>query len=406
MTCEQPGDHIWYAEAAGPGGPYGDKKIVFHPTGDYSDFDGNHTCDPNVVYAKGLHYLYYGGCCGTDEHHETAIGVALSRDGAKTFKRMNGGKPIIESAKAGVGSNYGAGQPSVIFKDDWFYMVYTDVSSRKQLSANLLFLTRSKDPTFQTGREEWQFGKFVAYDPATSTCDPFQSGASASWMYSDAWKAFILAVAGTQPGSTTLTLWRDDLSKSFASLELPGSWTEGPGLVTKPDGHAPPSQEALSTVPIDSLRSVGKPLEPFHWQLAWNGMDVKWSSVDDAKVNVGKLYDGMLLHCHGLPVAFITGGRRVQIESNALWKYLSATTVQVSSEVYHRIPFGASLHKKELALAAPGRPGAFLLNDGKLWPLGCLGLVTDNESQLVEIRTDTWDKFKLGLNLHCMHPTP
>ena len=55
-----------------------------------------------------------------------------------------------------------AGQPSVVYKHPYFYMVYTDTASRA-VGGNRLFVTRSTDPTFQD-REEWVDGKFMPYD--------------------------------------------------------------------------------------------------------------------------------------------------------------------------------------------------------------------------------------------------
>jgi hypothetical protein len=73
---------------------------------------------------------YYGGCCGTNAAHKTAVGVAASTDGGRTFHRLNGGKPIIESAGQPSVSTYGAGQPSVVFKHPYFYMVWFEIHSR------------------------------------------------------------------------------------------------------------------------------------------------------------------------------------------------------------------------------------------------------------------------------------
>src|SRR5262245_61413845 len=67
-----PGDHIFYAEATNFRGPWhapgttqGSTFVsVLGPTGNTADFDGAHTCDPSVVRANGVYYLYYGGNSG------------------------------------------------------------------------------------------------------------------------------------------------------------------------------------------------------------------------------------------------------------------------------------------------------------------------------------------------------
>jgi hypothetical protein len=179
--CPSPGDHVWHSVGDGLAGPFGPKSVVMSPTGIPTDFDGEHTCDPSIIAVDGAYYLYYGGCCGTDAAHQTAVGVAMSTDGGVTFARMNEGKAIVESAKASTSSNdYGAGQPSVVYVTPYYYMIYTDVASREG-PGNRLFAIRAREPTFQAnGREEWVNGSFLPYDPATSTSSSIQGGASSA----------------------------------------------------------------------------------------------------------------------------------------------------------------------------------------------------------------------------------
>jgi hypothetical protein len=100
------GDHILYAEADRLDGPWhargshvsGTFDDVFQPTGDHTDFDGTHTCDPSVVRVHGTYYMYYGGYPSTADGDTTRIGVASSEDGLR-WARMNDGRPIVVPAR-------------------------------------------------------------------------------------------------------------------------------------------------------------------------------------------------------------------------------------------------------------------------------------------------------------------
>jgi hypothetical protein len=354
------------------------------------------------------------------------VGVAASTDGGRTFHRLNGGKPILESAGQQSANHYGAGQPSVVYKHPYFYMVYTDTASRAG-GGNRLFVTRSKEPTFPaTGREEWQDGKFVPYNVTTTTRSMFQGGASSDWVYSDVWDAFVLAVDGTTANATTLTVWDGELASPIATLELAGSWTEGTALVHKLDGHVPPTarvalqtaqhegggssgggsyEDILASVPIDNFRSVGTNGKPFEWQLAHAGADWVWSARSNASaVDPALLYDGCLIECGGLPLALVTGGVRLQWASSAPALRVSQTVFTVTSEVFTSIPYGASVALGAKVLGAPNRPAGLVLGDNRLWPVGCLALVADNNSTIMQVTDAEYDKYETGPALHCLHP--
>lgn len=361
------------------------------------------TCDPSVIAVQGTYLLYYGGCCGTDPNHQTAIGVASSLDGGQTFQRLNGGRAIVSSAKASEGGAYGAGQPSVAYQPPFYYMVYTDVSSRAG-PGNRLFVIRCHEPTFQDGRQEWNNGRFAPYDASTTTSSSFQSGASSDWIYSDAWHAFILAVDGTTEQSTTLTVWNDGRSEPLATLEVAGLWTEGPGLVHQLHGHALPSPDALNTVPVDIFLSVGTIGQPFSWMLAHSGEDWAWAAVNDSDVSPAVLYEGLLLDCAGLPLTLVIEGVRLQWELLAPALHITGAQVPISAQLFAQIPYGASVHKGATVLQAPRRPGAFLLDDNRLWPVGCLSAVSDNGSTVTEVSDEEWDKYPVAASLFCLHP--
>ncbi|MGH8917802.1 MAG: beta-xylosidase, partial [Actinomycetes bacterium] len=123
-SAPPPGDDILYAQAATPDGPFtGPDGGVPVPvlSGAPGNFDGQHTCDPSVLRVGTTYYLYYTGAAG-DHALGNAIGLATSTDGVH-WTRAAGGKPILGPSHDVHRDNvYGAGQPSVVFLDGWYYL--------------------------------------------------------------------------------------------------------------------------------------------------------------------------------------------------------------------------------------------------------------------------------------------
>src|SRR5580700_930488 len=130
------GDFILYAESSNPRGPWHSSRawqsnsydVSLRPTGSPANFDGLHTCDPNVIKVGSNYFLYYTGASA--DGALGAIGVAESSDGIH-FTRLNGGLPIVSPARSNPnyarnGLTYGAGQPAVLYRDGYFYLSFTD----------------------------------------------------------------------------------------------------------------------------------------------------------------------------------------------------------------------------------------------------------------------------------------
>ncbi|MFN7161031.1 MAG: sialidase family protein [Candidatus Gracilibacteria bacterium] len=131
-------------------------------------------CDPSVVYYKGYYYMYYGsvyrtGYINNVPQYYTHVQVARAEqiEGPYLTYTMNNTwefepndpKPIIypyykEPNLNGVplageqSLGYGAGQPTVLVKDDQLYLWYVDTSrsDRKESPAASLNLIKSDDP--------------------------------------------------------------------------------------------------------------------------------------------------------------------------------------------------------------------------------------------------------------------
>jgi hypothetical protein len=138
-------------------GSWSSSQIVFSPSRDLTKFDRDQTCDPSVIrHTDGTYFMYYGGVNygtngGTTNGWQTAIGYATSPDGI-SWTRQNSGKHIIQwESPLSWGFLYGAGQPSVTKRGDYYYMIYTSVKWADSNAVTKVageYVIRSTDPHF------------------------------------------------------------------------------------------------------------------------------------------------------------------------------------------------------------------------------------------------------------------
>jgi hypothetical protein len=423
-------DHVLYAEATSLEGPwhshtsqkantyddafyptnplYNDKKISGSP----SDFDYMGTCDPSVVKVNGTYYLYYGGYAATGG--STAVGVATSSDGI-TFVRGNGGKPLYTPANLSpISKNYyGAGQPSVIYLDGYFYLAHTDTTGAGvDGNGGGQFLHRSQDFTFQTGVEDWTPWGFVPHSPQTSTAYAFVDALSMDWQYSDVLDQFVVATSGgpsSQPKGSyfldSVQFFDRTLTVNTSFVTLPANWQEGPGIVSTPEKHSIPPQGTMltaancGTIPLDLFGATSTlpktqanvgcrntlstcPSDPNTWHyLTHFGVDLP-TGQNCTGSQWGKLLEHSAVTAANRPLTFITSGKRLQLESAALLPYLTNNNYSISTAVFDLLPYAASLLVGAPADGGPGQPAAFRLDIGSHWPVSCLGILTANGSQI------------------------
>ncbi|MBK7861565.1 MAG: beta-xylosidase [Archangiaceae bacterium] len=402
------GDHILYADAPSLDGPWSTPVSVLTPTGVPGTFDRTHTCDPSVIRVDGVYYLYYGGL---DEGEAAAtqttrLGVATGNDGIH-WTRMNGGAPIVVPKRAitGLPNNYGAGQPSVTYVDGKFYLMFTDTTGLggNQINGAGQYVWRSADPAFKTGVEELTATGFAPLTAALHTSRSLTEAFSADWQYVDALDAFMVAVAsstGNGNDATELRFFDRDFNRLPGAPLIRGDWDEGPGLVGRPDRHAIPSSDC-GRLPVDVMHALG-PGGPATWDLAHSGADVL-TGRSCACVDFPRLYEGSLLVAANKPLTLVRSGKRLQFALAAPAQRLARTSYAVPDPVFFAVPYGAALTAGAPALAAPGRPGAFLLDDDKVWPFDCLELVTDNQSSLQTATAAQFDSHPVGPALRCLH---
>lgn len=111
-------------------------------------------CDPSVVYYKNFYYLFYSG--NRQNSRQTLMFVARSPRIVGPYQRYIGNhqwesvsndpnshpQPIIEPL-AFKQQGYGAGQQSVVVKDDRFFSWYTDDSLTSEREPRIYFTTSS-----------------------------------------------------------------------------------------------------------------------------------------------------------------------------------------------------------------------------------------------------------------------
>ncbi len=134
-TCSPgSGDHVWdyirYKHSSDNGVTWGPEIVALQPTA--GSVDSKSTCDPGVVKFGGYYYMAYTSTLnvfGMDND----IFVARATMPEGPYEKWNGSgwggnpQPFIEFDDALI-DTYGAGEPSLVVKDDTLYIYYTWMS--------------------------------------------------------------------------------------------------------------------------------------------------------------------------------------------------------------------------------------------------------------------------------------
>lgn len=252
----------------------GDERAVFSKSGGAVNFDAAHTCDPSIVKVADRYYMYFGGISETkskenDLSATTKLGVATSADGV-VWERANGGKPILEPRMLlkDDKNRYGLGQPSVIFLDGYFYLLYTDTVGN---DGSGIYILRSRKPLLKDEVEQWTDQGFVPIDLRNHpTPKKFLTGFSAEWAYIPSKKLFIVAMgAKNKDGEVMQLITFDQHSlKRKGAVDIPMEWTEGPGLSRDQNGWLAYKESSNGLLSFQIFRSVGKEGRPETWDIA------------------------------------------------------------------------------------------------------------------------------------------
>ncbi|GAA4004952.1 beta-xylosidase [Allokutzneria multivorans] len=391
-----PGDDIVHGDAATPAGPFEAVGAVFSGSG--GGFDAMHTCDPSVIKVSGTYYLYYTGA-PSDHTHDNSIGVAASDDGVN-WRRLAAGGPIVRaSGEVRRANTYGAGQPAVFHLDGWFHLMFTDTTAAGAGPNGAgQFVLRAKDPLFAEQVQALTRDGFVPVGSAQasrtrSVVDAF----SADWMWVPALNA--VAIAHETGEGTTLTFWDRAFARHpYRPVHIPGPWQEGPGLVRTAEGHATISAEdPCGRASFDVVRATREPSAPT--DLQHFGIDVRGFDGCADTTRARKVLEGFALPAPDRTIDVVIGGNRVRVERKSVAERLAVRLLPTSVPALLRLPVLARLRPGAPAIRAPGRPFAFLLDDGRLWRLGSEPAALANESPIVDVPVDRWDAYRAGSTL-------
>lgn len=423
-----PGDHIFYAEATSLAGPWtapGSNvphsfAVALAPSHITGRFDADHTCDPTVIRAGSEYYMFYGGTHNNaPAQASTAIGVAKSTNGIN-WVRLNNGHPILSSHPSrypyAATRPYGTGQPSVVFMNGWFYMLHTDHLGLASNSGNGAgqYALRSQDPLFLQGVQAMTTsGWMVIADQAAGvpeaqtryearTSYSMVEAFSVDWTFADMINAFIIArhnEAGVTDFTVTSNLDYGHQNLNSTRLMVPGAWVDGPAIVRRPDGHAM-AATTCGEVPLELMRSAGA--DVWTSQLTATGAVLGTPGAVCTGATWGGVFNTWKVATPGAPLMVVVNGTRLQFALQAPADLLSKNTFWVPPSIYHQIWYGASLYHRNTVWGTAGSPAAFLMDDGRLWPVSCLQLITSNGSSITGVTAQQYAQKPKGPPLFCV----
>jgi hypothetical protein len=405
-TEPRPGDEILFAQAGNADGPFaapggGPAAPVF--TNSPSGFDQLHTCDPSVIEVDGTYYLYYTGTSNA-QGQNNAIGLAQSSDGVN-WVRANGGAPIVTPAEDNTSGNpYGAGQPSVVYLNGWFYLLFTDTTGKAAApDAPAQFVLRSTSPTFTS---QVQVLGPTGFTAVASTKTPrlrsVAAANSADWMWVDSLNAFAIAADTTQ--GTTVTFWNADFTaQPYAPVSLPGAAQDGPGLVRTPQGHAPiPSSDPCGSLPLDLIRATANRQAPTgltHFGVTLTGFNGCQSAAQAADV-----LNGFAMPSPDRTMDLLVNGKFVDFERATVAQSLAVGTLAAPVPALAGLPVEATIMAQTAGVSTGGQPLGLVATDGHLCLVGSADAAQLNSSTVTTVDAAAWAAYPRGCDLSTVRP--
>ncbi|MCI2420186.1 beta-xylosidase [Saccharopolyspora sp. K220] len=395
------GDDILHAVSSSLDAPFthpGGAPAVPVFAGQPGSFDGMHTCDPSVLKVDGRYYLYYTGAAG-DHAHGNAIGVASSADGFAWRREAGGGPIVTASGEVNRDNVYGAGQPSALYLDGWFYLMFTDTTaSGAGWNGAGQFVLRARNAEFT---DQVQTLTEAGFEPASakrsrSVVDAF----SADWMWVPALDAF--AIAHQTSAGTTITFWDRDFTRHpYEPVVVPGPWQEGPGLVRQPDGHAPAStSDPCGTVPVDLLRATAA--APAPTDIRHFGIDVTGVNGCATTSQAAAVLAGFAVPSPARTVDVVRDGQLIRVERRSVAEKLVTKVLETRVSALDDLPVVATISAGTKALRSPQGEVGLLDDKGRLWTVPS-EVADANGSPIVDVSQQEWGAHASAGDLS--HPT-
>jgi hypothetical protein len=386
------GDDILYSEGPTADGPFSTARAVLSGSG--GSFDAMHTCDPSLIKVGDTYYMYYTGASRDNHANGSSVGVATSKDGM-SWTRANGGQSILGPSGDVIRENtYGAGQQSAIYLDGWIYLLFTDTTGYAAVSNGAgQYVLRSKDPVFASGVEA--LGP-KGFKPVEGTNKPRTRSVveaySSDWMWIEAASAF--AIAHETEAGTTITFWNKEFTRHpYEAVVIPGPWTEGPGLVRTPEGHAPINAgDPCERVSIDVLRSTtrdgsGAPTNVRHFGLDALGLD-GCATTEEAKV-----LNGYAMPSPERTADVVVGGKVIRFERGSVAaKYATRVLARRPPNV-DSLPVAVRVPAGVPAVRSPQHQLGLLVNN-KLMIMRALDAAQLNSSEVTVVSQEQWDRYE------------
>jgi hypothetical protein len=249
-------------------------ETVFSNSGDEDQFDGMHTCDPSVIAVGGKYFLYYGGISASkidknDTKLVTKMGIAESSDGVR-WSRAEAGRPVLEprALRERDTNKYGLGQPSVVFVDGNYYILYTNTVGPDGPG---IYVIRSKSPFIKGPFDVWtRDNGFVPGSRQDAILgDRLAHGASADWAYLVDKEVFIVAIRNGVLGDVKLKFLERSSLKEVGEFDLGLHGSEAPpqpGLARDENGWLYASKNTSGALSFFLFRSAGDK-RPQSWDI-------------------------------------------------------------------------------------------------------------------------------------------
>jgi len=220
-------------------------KLVLKPVAKQSGQPGFHVGNPSVIKVNNIYHMYFSNGTGgvTSDGRGIAannVGYATSTNGEDWKYNGNIVTAFIDDAFPRDDSNidpYGAGLPSVVFKDGFYYMMYNDTTGKATQSNGAgVYLIRSPNANFSKSVDVFNGSIFVPMARENKTAHLFTANVFGGELsYSPALELWVL-----KPGGHSYLKFFNEDFRYLGQLGFDGPglpWREEDTYARTPEGH-------------------------------------------------------------------------------------------------------------------------------------------------------------------------